>query len=130
MRATDESVKNYRIVSPGDVIYTKSPIKGFPNGIIRTNKGETGIVPTLYCVYHCVDTINPSIIQSYFEDKERLDNYLVPLVNIGARNNVNITDKGFLEGTICIPSNIDEQTRIVELIGKISSTITLHQCKF
>ena len=93
LRATDESVKNYKVVLPNDVIYTKSPIKGFPNGIIRTSKGENGIVPTLYCVYHSVDVINPSIIQAYFESKERLDAYLVPLVNIGARNNVNITDK-------------------------------------
>ena len=37
-------------------------------------------------------------IQCYLEDKERLDQYLFPLVNIGARNNVNIADKEFLEG--------------------------------
>ena len=129
LRATDESVKNYKVVLPKDVIYTKSPIKGFPNGIIRTNKGETGIVPTLYCVYHSIDTINPSIIQAYFESKERLDAYLVPLVNIGARNNVNITDKEFINGSICIPKNVTEQNRIVDLLEKISNLITLHQQK-
>ena len=129
LRATDESVKNYKVVLPKDVIYTKSPIKGFPNGIIRTNKGETGIVPTLYCVYHSIDTINPSIIQAYFESKERLDAYLVPLVNIGARNNVNITDKEFINGSICIPKNETEQNRIVDLLEKISNLITLHQHK-
>ena len=129
LRATDESVKNYKVVLPKDVIYTKSPIKGFPNGIIRTNKGETGIVPTLYCVYHSIDTINPSIIQAYFESKERLDAYLVPLVNIGARNNVNITDKEFINGSICIPKNETEQNRIVDLLEKISNLITLHQRK-
>lgn len=130
LRATDESVKNYKVVLPKDVIYTKSPIKGFPNGIIRTNKGETGIVPTLYCVYHSIDTINPSIIQAYFESKERLDAYLVPLVNIGARNNVNITDKEFINGSICIPKNETEQNRIVDLLEKISNLITLHQRKY
>ena len=31
-------------------------------------------------------------IQCYLEDKERLDQYLFLLVNIGARNNVNIDD--------------------------------------
>ena len=129
LRATDESVKNYKVVLPKDVIYTKSPIKGFPNGIIRTNKGETGIVPTLYCVYHSIDTINPSIIQAYFESKERLDAYLVPLVNIGARNNVNITDKEFINGSICIPKNETEQNRIVDLLEKISNLITLHHRK-
>ena len=43
----------------------------------------------------------------YFEDKGRLDKYLVPLVNVGARNNVNITDKEFLNGTICIRMSLD-----------------------
>ena len=129
LRATDESVKNYKVVLPNDVIYTKSPIKGFPNGIIRTSKGENGIVPTLYCVYHSVDVINPSIIQAYFESKERLDAYLVPLVNIGARNNVNITDKEFLDGSLCIPKDKDEQDKIVNVLERLSNIITLHQCK-
>ena len=129
LRATDESVKNYKVVLPNDVIYTKSPIKGFPNGIIRTSKGENGIVPTLYCVYHSIDVINPSIIQAYFESKERLDAYLIPLVNIGARNNVNITDKEFLKGTICIPKDKAEQDKIVDVLERLSNLITLHQHK-
>ena len=127
LRATDESVKNYKVVLPNDVIYTKSPIKGFPNGIIRTSKGENGIVPTLYCVYHSIDVINPSIIQAYFESKERLDAYLIPLVNIGARNNVNITDKEFLEGAICIPKDKAEQDKIVDVLERLSNLITLHR---
>ena len=130
LRATDESVKNYKVVLPNDVIYTKSPIKGFPNGIIRTSKGENGIVPTLYCVYHSVDVINPSIIQAYFESKERLDAYLVPLVNIGARNNVNITDKEFLDGSLCIPKDKDEQDKIVNVLERLSNLITLHHRKY
>ena len=129
LRATDESVKNYKVVLPNDVIYTKSPIKGFPNGIIRTSKGENGIVPTLYCVYHSIDVINPSIIQAYFESKERLDAYLVPLVNIGARNNVNITDKEFLDGSLCIPKDKAEQDKIVDVLERLSNLITLHQRK-
>ncbi|MEK3763442.1 hypothetical protein [Solibacillus sp. FSL K6-4121] len=127
LRSTEESVKNYRVVKSGDVIYTKSPIKGYPNGIIRTNKGLDGIVPSLYCVYHSIPSINSSIIQSYFEDKGRLDAYLCPLVNIGARNNVNITDLGFLEGTIYISQDIDEQNKIVAFFNHLTNLITLHQ---
>ncbi|KOM98091.1 hypothetical protein ACP49_12170 [Clostridium botulinum] len=129
LRSTEESVKNYRVVNSGDVIYTKSPIKGYPNGIIRTNKGLDGIVPSLYCVYHSIPSINSSIIQSYFEDKGRLDAYLYPLVNIGARNNVNITDLGFLDGTICISQDIDEQNKIVAFFNHLTNLITLHQRK-
>lgn len=129
LRSTEESIKNYRIVNKGDVIYTKSPIKGYPNGIIKTNKGIEGIVPSLYCVYNSVSDVNSRIIQSYFEDKSRLDSYLYPLVNVGARNNVNITDLGFLEGNICVPQDINEQNRIVDFIEKLSNLITLHQRK-
>lgn len=126
LKATDESVKNYRIVRNGDVIFTKSPIKGFPNGIIRANKGEDGIVPSLYCVYHSNINVNPAFIQALFEDKSRLDEYLFPLVNTGARNNVNITDKGFLEGFVCIPS-IVEQNKIEELLETVTNQIILLQ---
>ncbi|MDR0316893.1 MAG: restriction endonuclease subunit S [Lactococcus lactis] len=129
LRSTEESIKNYRVVNFGDVIYTKSPIKGYPNGIIRTNKGISGIVPSLYCVYRSVPFINPSIIQSYFEDKFRLDSYLYPLVNVGARNNVNITDLGFLEGFITIPREIEEQNKIVNFLDEVSNLITIHQHK-
>ena len=35
------SVANYGIVEVGDVVYTKSPLKSNPYGIIKTNKGKT-----------------------------------------------------------------------------------------
>ena len=133
LRSTEESVKSYRVVNIGDVIYTKSPIKGYPNGIVRTCKNTDGIVPSLYCVYREKDNISIPIdtrfIQSYLEDKTRLDGYLSPLVNVGARNNVNITDKGFLEGTIMLPKTKEEQIRIVDTLTTISDLITLHQRK-
>lgn len=133
LRSTEESVKSYRKVKIGDVIYTKSPIKGYPNGIVRTCKIADGIVPSLYCVYKKRDDISVQIdtrfIQSYLEEKGRLDQYLYPLVNVGARNNVNITDKEFLEGNILMPPQKEEQTEIVESLEKITNLITLHQRK-
>lgn len=131
LRSTEDSIKSYRIVDIGNVIFTKSPIKGYPNGIVRTCKIVDGIVPSLYCVYKKKKNISIPIdtrfIQSYLEDKERLDRYLCPLVNVGARNNVNITDKEFLEGTIKIPTTIEEQAKIVDTLEKINSLINLHQ---
>lgn len=131
LRSTAESVKKYRKVQLGDIVYTKSPIKHYPNGIFRTCKKIPGIVPSMYCVYHKRGNIkiNTSIVQCFFENKYRLDNYLRPLVNIGARNNVNITDEEALKGTITIPINIEEQTKIVNLIEKLTILITLHQHK-
>ena len=131
LRSTAESVKKYRKVQLGDIVYTKSPIKHYPNGIFRTCKKIPGIVPSMYCVYHKRGNIkiNTSIVQCFFENKYRLDNYLRPLVNVGARNNVNITDEEALKGTITIPINIEEQTKIVNLIEKLTILITLHQHK-
>ena len=133
LRSTEDSVKSYRIVNIGNVIYTKSPIKGYPNGIVRTCKIVDGIVPSLYCVYKKKENISIPIdtrfIQSYLEDKGRLAQYLCPLVNVGARNNVNITDKEFLEGVIKIPMTVEEQTKIVDALEKINHLITLHQKK-
>lgn len=133
LRSTEDSVKSYRIVNIGNVIYTKSPIKGYPNGIVRTCKIVDGIVPSLYCVYKKKENISIPIdtrfIQSYLEDKGRLDQYLCPLVNVGARNNVNITDKEFLEGIIKIPTTVEEQAKIVDVLEKINHLITLHQRK-
>ena len=54
---------------------------------------------------------------------------MVPLVNIGARNNVNITDKEFLDGSLCIPKDKDEQDKIVNVLERLSNLITLHQRK-
>lgn len=54
---------------------------------------------------------------------------MVPLVNIGARNNVNITDKEFLDGSLCIPKDKAEQDKIVNVLERLSNLITLHQCK-
>ncbi len=133
LRSTEDSVKSYRIVNIGNVIYTKSPIKGYPNGIVRTCKIVDGIVPSLYCVYKKKENISIPIdtrfIQSYLEDKGRLARYLCPLVNVGARNNVNITDKEFLEGVIKIPMTVEEQTKIVDALEKINHLITLHHRK-
>ena len=124
LKATKDSVKNYRIVRIGDIVYTKSPIKGFPNGIIRANKKVEGIVPSLYCVYHNKSDVNSEIIQAYFDVGNNVNNYLNKLVNVGARNNVNITDIGLLEGIIFVPVNIEEQQKIADFLSTYDEAIT------
>ena len=41
-----ESVHNYHVVELGDIVYTKSPLKANPYGIIKLNTGKPGIVST------------------------------------------------------------------------------------
>lgn len=57
------SVANYGIVEVGDVVYTKSPLKSNPYGIIKTNKGKTGIVSTLYAVYKPKKMLIPNLFR-------------------------------------------------------------------
>ena len=82
------SVLNYGVVRTGDIVYTKSPLKTNPYGIIKANKGKPGIVSTLYAVYRGKDNVFPDFIQCYFEQDARVNNYLHPLVNKGAKNDM------------------------------------------
>lgn len=61
------SVANYGVVHKGDVVYTKSPLRINPYGIIKTNRGNDGIVSTLYAVYHPTEKTHPDFVQVYFE---------------------------------------------------------------
>src|SRR5690606_19544702 len=56
------SVAPYSVVEHADIVYTKSPLKSNPYGIIKVNKGKAGIVSTLYAVYKCKDNIYPELI--------------------------------------------------------------------
>ena len=67
------SVANYGVVEAGDVVYTKSPLKSNPYGIIKTNKGKTGIVSTLYAVYKPRMNTNSEFVQIYFELDSRMN---------------------------------------------------------
>ena len=84
------STTNYGVVNTGDVVYTKSPLKANPFGIIKTNKGPTGIVSTLYAVYHPKENVYPDFIQVYFEQNARMNQYMHPLVNKGAKNDMKV----------------------------------------
>ena len=45
-----EDISNYKIVDTGDIIYTRSPLKSKPYGIIKVVGDEIGIVSPLYIV--------------------------------------------------------------------------------
>lgn len=116
------SVSGYGVVKQGDVVYTKSPLRDQPFGIIKANKGVNGIVSALYAVYKPNETIVPDFIQSYFESDERLNNYLRPIVHKGAKNTLNISDAGALTGSVNVPS-IAEQKLLVSCFNKIDALI-------
>ena len=122
------SVAPYGVVETGDVVYTKSPLKSNPYGIIKTNKGKPGIVSTLYAVYKPLDHVYSEFVQIYFEQDARMNNYMHPLVNKGAKNDMKVSDENALKGEVCFPSR-DEQIKISEYFAKLDNLITLHQRK-
>lgn len=122
-----KSLDKYKIVEPGNVIYTKSPVKDNPFGIIKACKNNFGIVSTLYAVYECNEEIAiPQYLDYYFSINSNLNNYLMILVDKGAKNTMNISNTKFLEGKILLPS-IEEQKKIIvylENVDKILQKLT------
>ena len=122
------SVSNYGVVYTNDIVYTKSPLNSNPYGIIKTNKGKTGIVSTLYAVYHPKEGTNANFVQTYFEQHARMNNYMHPLVNKGAKNDMKVSAENALKGYVSFP-NYEEQKAIAEAFSIIDHLITLHQRK-
>lgn len=120
------SVSNYGVVQTGDIVYTKSPLNSNPYGIIKTNKGKTGIVSTLYAVYHPKENVFSDFIQLYFEQHARMNNYMHPLVNKGAKNDMKVSAENALKGPVCFPLCV-EQESISAFFSVLDHLITLHQ---
>lgn len=116
------SLLGYRVIHHGEIAYTKSPLKQSPYGIIKANKIEAGIVSSLYGVYK-VKNGYANFIQDYFDLLSRLNGYLRPLVNKGAKNTLLITDEGAISGDVIFP-NEAEQKKVSKIIESISASIT------
>jgi type I restriction enzyme S subunit len=106
------SVHQYHVVEVGDIVYTKSPLKANPFGIIKLNKGKAGIVSTLYAVYKVnQQTAYGPFIDYYFSLDANTNRYLRPLVKKGAKNDMKINNAYVLHDRIFAPA-IPEQKRI------------------
>lgn len=119
-----KSVSGYKILLPGQIVYTKSPLRDKPFGIIKDNNYQAGIVSVLYAVYNVKEGIFSKYIQRYFEPKQRINKYLVPLVNKGAKNTMNISDEMSLNGKITKPVTICEQQAICSYFDKVDELIS------
>ena len=120
------SVVNYGVVHKGDVVYTKSPLRINPYGIIKTNRGNDGIVSTLYAVYHPTEKTHPDFVQVYFEQNARMNNYMAPLVSKGAKNDMKVSAENALKGAVTFPG-LKEQEVIASYFSQLDDLITLHQ---
>ena len=118
------SVHQYHVVEVGDIVYTKSPLKANPFGIIKLNKGKAGIVSTLYAVYKVNNqTAYGPFIDYYFSLDANTNRYLRPLVKKGAKNDMKINNAYVLHDRIFAPT-IPEQKRIASFFSVLDKKIS------
>lgn len=116
------SVADYHIVETGDIVYTKSPLKTNPYGIIKANHGDPGIVSTLYAVYEVRKGHSPAFWNAYFSLNDRTNKYLLPLVHKGAKNDMKINNERVLIDPVSSPT-APEQRKIAEFLGAVDTKI-------
>jgi len=117
------SVHNYGVVEKGDIVYTKSPLKANPYGIIKMNKGLPGIVSTLYAIYKVKEQeADGQFIEHYFSLDANTNRYLRPLVRKGAKNDMKINNEYVLHDRIYAPQKT-EQRKISNLFNLLDKKI-------
>ena len=117
------SVHQYHVVEVGDIVYTKSPLKANPYGIIKQNKKKAGIVSTLYAVYNVKEeNAHGEFIEHYFSLDENTNRYLRPLVKKGAKNDMKISNAYVLHDKIFVPS-VAEQKKITLFLNTLDKKI-------
>ena len=112
----------YHIVRHGNIVYTKSPLKEYPYGIVKTNFGEDGIVSTLYAVYNVNDNADDKFIEFYFSLSNRTNRYFKPIVRIGAKHDMKIGNQEVLENSVVFPAK-QEQVKIASFLSLIDERI-------
>lgn len=121
-----ENITHYKIVEPFDIIYTKSPTSNFPFGIIKQNiTNRTGVVSPLYAVFKPITRALGTILHYHFLSWVNTYNYLVPLVQKGPKNTMNINNTDFLNGnSFVLPTSLAEQQKIASFLSSLDDKIT------
>jgi type I restriction enzyme S subunit len=101
-------VSNYKKIKLGDLVYTKSPLKGAPYGIFQYAT-IVGIVSPLYAVYHSTKKSFAPFVALQLRDDNIASHYLSRIVTKGAKNTINVTDTDALDGYLNFPNRIEQQ---------------------
>ncbi len=120
-----ENIEHYKVVNPFDVVYTKSPTSGFPFGIIKQNKlNRSAVLSPLYAVFKPKTIYLGMLLHDLFLSEVETFNYLVPLVQKGAKNTMNINNEDFLNGKkYKLPTSEKEQQKIADFLSAIDESI-------
>ena len=106
-----------------ETLYTKSPLKDYPYGIVKANTGKVGIVSTLYAVYSVNDNANDKFIEYYFSLANRANRYFKPIVRIGAKHDMKIGNQEVLANQVVFPT-VKEQEKIAGFLSLIDDRIS------
>lgn len=116
------SVLPYNILLKNQIVYTKSPLKEYPYGIIKFNNYSNGIVSTLYATYDIKEGNDGDFIDYYFQHPFRLNKYLKPLVNIGAKNDMKVNNDKVVSDFVIFP-HLKEQRKTAQFLMTIDTRI-------
>ena len=115
-----ENTSHYKLVKPYDIVYTKSPTGEYPYGIVKQNLNRYNvIVSPLYGVFSPNNLYIGYIIHSIFESPIRLNNYLISIIQKGAKNTIQISNDAFLSKDILLPSDKNDQLKIADCLSSI-----------
>ncbi|KQS81008.1 hypothetical protein ASG25_05740 [Rhizobium sp. Leaf384] len=117
---------HYNVGHRFDVVYTKSPLKAFPFGIVKQCKfeGKVALSP-LYGVFTPKNPHVGLIIEAFFEAPERSQAFLSPLCQKGAKNTLQITNATFLSGRLALPKEEAEQQKIADCLDSADALIAV-----
>jgi type I restriction enzyme S subunit len=115
---------NYTIGRRFDVVYTKSPLKAFPFGIVKQCKFDEEVaLSPLYGVFTPSNPHLGLLIEAYFESPNRANSFLSPLCQKGAKNTLQITNATFLSGRLPLPAQPAEQQKIANCLSSVDELI-------
>ena len=83
---------------------------------------------TLYAVYHPLKTVVPRFVDFYFSNDLRLNKFLKPLVNIGAKHDMKVNNTFVLTGMVVFPP-LREQQKIVDFLTILDRRIDVQRKK-
>lgn len=79
-------------------------------------------------MYKPKENCDSEFVQTYFELDSRMNSYMHPLVNKGAKNDMKVSDENALKGSVNFPK-FEEQKAISQYFESLNTLITLHQWK-
>lgn len=132
-RIASKDVSGYYLVKNGEFAYNKSTSTDAPWGAIkRLDRYDMGVLSTLYIVFSILeeDKTDSDYLVTYY-DTALWHKGVQAVAAEGARNHglLNISAEDFLETSLQLPQDVEEQKLIGKYFKKLESLITLQQCK-